>query len=122
MMPYRSRLVPVTTSSSRPKQIRPSRSRGRPENQRLTRPFSFYSWAEGRTNFISELQPQRELDLAFARRYVSNDPSRAGNVPLRECHQLGFAIGRAVVLPDSLRRRVVASAALRDDCLEVAFQ
>jgi len=29
---------------------------------------------------------------------------------------------RAVVLPDSLRRRTVASAALRDDCLEVAFE
>ena len=29
---------------------------------------------------------------------------------------------RAVVLPDSLRKRAVATAALRDDCLEVVFQ
>src|ERR1043166_1809494 len=45
---------------------------------------------------VSELEPQRELDLALAVRGFSNDPGRTGNLTARENDQLGVSEVRVI--------------------------
>ena len=50
-----------------------------------------------------ELQPQRELDLALACRYVSNDSGRAGKVTALENDELGCVEVRVIEDIEDLR-------------------
>ena len=53
----------------------------------------------------SELEPERELDLALAPCEVSNDPGRAGKVTALENDQLGYVEVRVIEDVDETQHR-----------------